>query len=201
MAGTCVGELALFGPGGLKPALFTKQEKESLSHAEKIERLRTHFGSDSLQIAEALELAYPGMDPLYATAIDLHIRPNNERYVSARAAFADAPVYQYVLAYTVPVLEGKLAWHGADLGFCFGTLEKSEVLCAGEDAFPLMEQMRDAWINFAKTGNPGIPSLPEWKPYSPDCHATMIFDTECRYAEDHDALLLSLLKKHQKPMF
>jgi len=201
MAGTCIGELSLFGPGGLKPSLFTQEEKDFLTHEEKVERLRSYFGDDAPQIAEALAQAYPGLDPLYATSIDMNIRPRNEQYVHARSGFASAAVYQYVLAYTVPVLEGKLAWHGADLGFCFGTLERSDSLCSGEHAHSLMVKMRDAWISFAKTGNPGVDSLPKWQAYTHEHPATMIFDTQCRCEESHDKQLLALLKKHQKPMF
>ena len=201
MAGTCIGELSLFGPGGLKPALFTQQDKDNLSHAQKIERLRAHYGEDAPAVAEALKKAYPDLDPLYATSIDAMIRPQNENYVQARSASAEAPVYQYILGYTVPVLEGKLAWHGADLGFCFGTLERSDSLCSGEHAHALMEKMRDAWIGFAKTGNPGVDSLPKWQAYTHEHPATMIFDTQCRCEESHDKQLLTLLRKHQKPIF
>ena len=42
--------------------------------------------------------------------------------------------------------------------------------------------MQDAWLSFARTGNPGCASLGEWPPYC-DRRKTMLLGRECRIEE------------------
>jgi para-nitrobenzyl esterase len=69
--------------------------------------------------------------------------------------------------------------HGADLGFMFGSGNEPWLDIYGPDPLPqaLTEQMMDAWLAFAKTGNPNHSNMPEWPAYDPSARATMIFDT------------------------
>ncbi len=54
--------------------------------------------------------------------------------------------------------------------------------------------MSDAWLNFARTGNPGVGSLPAWEAYTPQSGATMYFDNECRVLNNHDKELLEVVR-------
>jgi para-nitrobenzyl esterase len=47
----------------------------------------------------------------------------------------------------------------------------------GADARALAAKMADAWVAFARNGNPNHPGLPEWPAFSPERCETMIFDT------------------------
>jgi para-nitrobenzyl esterase len=38
--------------------------------------------------------------------------------------------------------------------------------------------MMDAWVAFAKTGNPAHPGIGDWEPYDPLSRKTMIFGKE-----------------------
>lgn len=38
----------------------------------------------------------------------------------------------------------------------------------------------DAWISFAKTGNPNHSSIPEWPSYSIENRTTMFFGKKCK---------------------
>jgi len=38
----------------------------------------------------------------------------------------------------------------------------------------------DAWVAFARTGNPRTAALPDWQPYTVACRSTMLLDTACR---------------------
>jgi len=61
-------------------------------------------------------------------------------------------------------------------------------------AFALQDKVSQAWINFARTGNPGQRGL-EWKPFTAKDPQTMVFDivSECRTL--HDGKLSSLLSQ------
>jgi para-nitrobenzyl esterase len=39
--------------------------------------------------------------------------------------------------------------------------------------------MMDAWIAFARSGDPNVDDLPHWDRYEPSRRATLIFDREC----------------------
>lgn len=47
----------------------------------------------------------------------------------------------------------------------------------GESQQALADVMSEAWLAFARTGNPNHPGLPDWPQYQTDDRATMIFDT------------------------
>jgi para-nitrobenzyl esterase len=44
--------------------------------------------------------------------------------------------------------------------------------------------MSDAWIQFARTGNPNAPKLPTWPAYDAANRSTMVFDNTCRIERD-----------------
>ena len=47
----------------------------------------------------------------------------------------------------------------------------------------LSEHMMDAWIAFARTGNPATEALPAWPAYTADCRATMVFDESVKVVD------------------
>jgi para-nitrobenzyl esterase len=81
-----------------------------------------------------------------------------------------------------PGLDGILgACHSLEIPFVFGTLDsptlKEFVKGAPKE---LSEKMMDAWINFAKSGNPNHGNLPNWPAYDVEMRETMIFGEECK---------------------
>ena len=58
----------------------------------------------------------------------------------------------------------------------------------------LSDVMQDAWISFARTGDPNHKGLPEWPAYDPVHRATMIFDTKSKAVEDPDSDIRQLFK-------
>ena len=57
-------------------------------------------------------------------------------------------------------------------------------LAATPGAQRLCDNMQDAWIAFARNGNPGHGGLPEWPRYSRTARFTMSFGDECTLRED-----------------
>jgi para-nitrobenzyl esterase len=44
--------------------------------------------------------------------------------------------------------------------------------------------MSEAWLAFARSGDPNIPTLPTWPAYSLDRRSTMLFDVAPRVVDD-----------------
>jgi para-nitrobenzyl esterase len=54
----------------------------------------------------------------------------------------------------------------------------------GEQAMALADKVSDAWIAFARTGNPNTPKLPRWPAFNAADRPTMVFDNESRVELD-----------------
>lgn len=68
-----------------------------------------------------------------------------------------------------------------DVGFVFGTYD--ETFCGtGADAAKLSRCIQDAWIAFARTGDPSCESIGTWPPYG-DYRVTMILGKDCHVEE------------------
>jgi len=63
----------------------------------------------------------------------------------------------------------------------------------GVAAHALAEKISQAWINFARTGNPNARGLPVWPAFTRENGATMIFDNACVIRHSHDAELIDIL--------
>ncbi len=193
MVGSCIGEMSVFSMHGQKKALFGKQELENYGRDERLAVLSEHFGRQAAKVMEAMEKTYPGIDPMYAPLIDTGLRGLCLDYAGARAKAADAPVYNYLLTWMVPFMEGKLSWHGSDIPMVFGTADRSEVLmCGGEEALKLSRVMMEAWVRFACTGDPSSEDF-SWPAFDEEHPATMLFETDPHCAAAHDKELLDVL--------
>jgi para-nitrobenzyl esterase len=99
-----------------------------------------------------------------------------------------APAYLYVFAWKSPVLDGRVrAAHRVDLPFVFDNTNRCAQLTGGTaEARALARRVSEAWVCFARTGDPNHRGLPKWLPFSPERVPTMLFDAECKVLEDHD---------------
>ena len=115
-------------------------------------------------------------------------RVRQQAWVQAerKAAQNAAPVWLYELDWQTPVDGGK--WrspHGLDLAFVFDNVAKSASMVGhGDDTQPLAEQMSDAWLAFARTGNPNSKSLPQWGQFRVPERTTMVFDAKSQTVND-----------------
>ena len=111
------------------------------------------------------------------------------------------PVYNYLFAWEYPINGGITSFHCAELAFCFHALSVPQIKTAtggGAVALALQDKVSQAWINFAKTGNPNQPGL-EWKPYTKDDPQAMVFDTASQSVALRDDKLVSLLPPPAAP--
>jgi len=96
------------------------------------------------------------------------------------------PTWQYELARAIP--PHKKISHAGDLAYVFGNLyptggQPGEFTAVDRR---LSETMQRYWTNFAKTGNPNGPGLPEWPAYDAHGRAYMQFTSNGEEHLDHD---------------
>lgn len=88
------------------------------------------------------------------------------------------------------------ACHGLELPFVFNTFapDLTDGFVGTNPPRGLSGAMQDAWISFARTGDPNHKGLPDWLAYEPAHRATMIFDTKSQVVEDPDPEVRQLFK-------
>ena len=77
--------------------------------------------------------------------------------------------------------------HALELSFVFGILLDRDIGIfpqRTEETQELSEKMMDAWIAFARTGDPNHENIPKLPPYDKDKRVTIIFDKEVTIAQD-----------------
>ena len=102
----------------------------------------------------------------------------------AEAQSKRQPVFVYRLDWRSPVGEGILgACHAIDLPFVFGTQRLARRwIGRGEEVDALAKTIGDAWVAFAKSGNPSTRSL-TWPSFDAASRKTIVLDRECRVEE------------------
>ena len=101
-------------------------------------------------------------------------------------AKAGAPAFAYQLDWRAPKDGG--AWgapHTLDMQLVFGNFDAPGVITgSGPDAVVLHERLADAFIAFARTGDPNCAAIPTWEPYTLPRRQTLVFDNTTRLEDD-----------------
>jgi para-nitrobenzyl esterase len=103
-----------------------------------------------------------------------------------RAALGKGPVYLYYFTWETPVQDGQLkSPHNIEWPFAFDNVEICTALTGGgPEAMSLADKVSDAWIAFARTGNPNTTKLPHWPVLNSKDRATMIINNESKVVKD-----------------
>jgi len=97
-----------------------------------------------------------------------------------------APVHSYQLDYKSPLDGGRYgAMHAMDIPLVFDNIaQPGSRTGTGADAQKTADQMSDAFIAFARTGNPNHAGLPQWRPYELNTRSTMVFNAQSQLVDD-----------------
>lgn len=187
LIGTVKNEFAPFA----NMRFLNASEEQIMAHIKETYKEKTDA------YLSAVKKAYPkDTHPKDLLDVDTMFRPGAVAQANAKADLAGAaPVYMYLFTWQSPVFDGKYkALHCMELPFVFDTVERGKNMTGGgQEAHELARKVSQAWINFARNGNPNHSGLPEWPAYNSTDTATMHFDNTCKVHPQLDKELFELV--------
>jgi len=145
-------------------------------------------GSDVAHIIDVFRRGRPQASPyqvFQAIGAERLMGANSKILAERKAAQGGAPVYSYFFTWESPVDGGR--WgsaHSLEIPFVFDTLGRSESFVGPHPPQSLADKMSDAWLAFARVGDPSTTALPDWPRFEASRRATMVFDVEPRVVDD-----------------
>lgn len=196
LVGTTLNEWTTLG--NLADMAKTQSDNKNFWDESTIEsKMKEKYSTKAEAVRQAFHAAYPGKQKADALYPDSWLRPGAIETAKQKAR-QPAPVYTYVFTWETPVMGGiGMAYHCSEIPFVFDNIDKmEEATGGGKEAHRLAEEISQAWINFARSGNPNGPTksvLPDWPTYTADNGATMILDDKSEVRYHHDDELMNLL--------
>jgi para-nitrobenzyl esterase len=179
LIGTNLDEIRLW------PALYDlplEQKAQSLLQKQ----LEGIVGSKAPQVIET----YRKADENYGDAVIHLLGDALIRLPSIRFAETNShrqPTYMYLFTYrSTSTYKDYGSCHGMELPFVFGVINDLDVIVftgRGTRREALMNQLQQAWINFARSGDPSQPGL-AWPRYDEQTRATMELGLTSRVVND-----------------
>ena len=170
--------------GGSHPEAFTLSWEELPQHLAA--QMRADIAPQTV-VAEYRRL-YPQLSPsdvfFAATTASRSWRP---AIIEAELRAAQgSPAYVYQLDWKSPRDGGKWgAPHTLDIPLVFDNLDKEGSMTGtAPDARSMADKMSEAFLAFARTGDPNNRTLPKWEPYALPRRQTLVFDNPARLVDD-----------------
>jgi para-nitrobenzyl esterase len=178
--GNCRHEMTIFklleqfgGPDIASPRIFEKREWE-----DRVRAVYRETEPDSSD--ERIDWTVEG---------DRVFRIPNLRGVEGRVRNG-ARTWMYEFAWETDVFDGRVgAAHGLEEPFIFDdtTTGIGQFFLGSGSPAGLAATMHGTWLNFARTGVPTGPGLPEWPEYDLESRRIAVFDEHTRIEQDRDA--------------
>jgi para-nitrobenzyl esterase len=149
------------------------------TQAEIRQELAPLYGDAVDALIDAYKKSRPAASPW-----DLMIAIRSSRFHVGTVRLAEeqskvAPTYVYSFDFEPTPLK---AAHAAEIPFVFSNATADPTARPGARA--VEDAMSDAWIAFARTGNPSHPGMPAWPRYDTRTRAVMVFDTKTAVIND-----------------
>jgi para-nitrobenzyl esterase len=128
--------------------------------------------------------AYSASDLLFAATTAA--RSWRAAIIEAEArARAGTPAFAYQLDWVSPREGGKFgAPHASDIPLVFDNVAKPGSNAVGPTAQPMADKMSEAFLAFARTGDPNCKAIPRWEPYALPRRQTMVWNNDTRLVDD-----------------
>lgn len=164
----------------------------TLTEDQLRERVNVMVGDQADRVLQLYRTKYPDESPSVRWILmvsDRTYRFDSITLAQRKAALGKAPVYMYFFAWESPVDEGRmLAHHALEITFAFDNTTRAPAMSGGgQKAAALAAKMSEAWIAFARRGDPNASTLPSWPAYDAITRATMVLNNECDVVNDPDS--------------
>jgi para-nitrobenzyl esterase len=161
----------------------------SLNDAAMGRRVKDLMGDHATTMIDLYRKLNPGASPsdiYFLIASDYRYGAPTMIAAQRRAALGKAPVYLYYFTWETPVQGGRLkSPHTMEIPFAFDNVQISARMTGGgADAMALADKVSDAWIAFARAGDPNTPKLPHWPGYEAKDRATMVINNVSKVVND-----------------
>lgn len=172
--------------------MISDKDAFSLDEAGMRKRLEGMVGAETDALIQLYRNENPKMSPsaiFFNIASYSMMGSGSVTIAERKAALGRAPAYLYRFDWETPIMGGKLiSPHGLEMPFVFDNVENGgEALTGGSaEAKKLAAKISEAWISFAKSGNPNSKKsgLPQWDPYESGKRTMMIFNDQSRTVRD-----------------
>jgi para-nitrobenzyl esterase len=153
---------------------------------EQVGKLLGDKASGIIALYRKLEPKATVSDLYFLIASDYHYCVPTMQIAERRAALGEGPVYVYYFEWETPVQGGLLrSPHNVEWPFVFDNTELNARLTGGGPvAKALADKVSDAWIAFARTGDPNTPKLPRWPVFNREERATLVINDASRVVHD-----------------
>jgi para-nitrobenzyl esterase len=164
--------------------------QSSLNEAAVTARLEAAVGGEAkrlLQVYRSARAEVADLSPrdlYFAIETDRIFRMPAVRLAEAQSRH-QLRTYQYLFTWESPAGDLR-ACHGIDIPFVFGLVEGEGAALfsgSGPEAHALAEQTMDAWLAFARSGDPSHGSLGDWPAFDTERRATMLLGATCDVAD------------------
>jgi para-nitrobenzyl esterase len=170
------------GRFNVTPILVGNTSDEALSFgsrnvtsAEFEKQIREQYGLH----ADAILSAYPHATDAEATKASRGVMRESTfswstwTWARLQAQKGKGKAFEYFFDYHAPNTDG--AGHGSDVPYAFQTLGGQQGKPKPEEA-KLSDMISSYWVNFAKSGDPNGPGLPNWPAFAENDQKVMVFD-------------------------
>jgi para-nitrobenzyl esterase len=195
LIGTALNE---FNPAMSNP------KAELMTEDELKKQTAAVYGDKAGAIVETCRKIYPNIKPVEVSSILSAIavfRSGAIRQAERKAAQGKAPAFLYQFCWKTPVMDGRpRAFHCSEIPFVFYNTDVSAFSTGGgPEPLALAAKVSDAWINFARKGDPNHPALPAWPKFDAQNDPVMIFDKVSEVKQDPERELRKLLAEAAQP--
>src|SRR5260221_1215927 len=150
----------------------------SLNDADMRKPINDLIGSPAPPLIDLYQHLNPGASPsdiYFLIASDCRYGAPTMIAAQRRASLGKAPASLYYFTWETPVQGGRLkSPHTMEIPFAFDNVkESSRITGGGAEAIELADKISEAWIAFARTGEPKTPKPPRWPALKPKDRPTM----------------------------
>ncbi|MDP4098901.1 carboxylesterase/lipase family protein [Paenibacillus sp. P96] len=183
--GAAEGVAMMIGTNRDEGAYFVRGPEHLISAEAAAQAIHAMTGlSNAAELSGRYPVSIEGQAQLMT---DLYFWRSAVQYASGQAGQGTVWMYRFDWCLPGHPFLGQ-AVHGAEIAFVFHNLQLMENLNIEltEEMERLARMMQEAWVSFARSGNPSTPEL-QWPGYEPKERATVIFDREITVVQDPDA--------------